>query len=45
MGNVVPFGGKERNKATFDSDFTEMLKGVVKIKKESLIPKKTASSI
>ncbi len=40
MGNVVPFGGKERNKATFDSDFTEMLKGVVKIKKESLITEK-----
>ncbi len=40
MGNIVPFGGKGKSKATFDSDFTEMLKDVIKIKKESLITEK-----
>jgi len=36
MGQIVPFRGKEKIKATFDGDFTEMLKDVVKIKRESL---------
>lgn len=37
MGEVVPFRGREKRKATFESDFTKILNDVVEIKRESLV--------
>ncbi|HET6515504.1 MAG TPA: hypothetical protein VFG09_10125 [Thermodesulfovibrionales bacterium] len=36
MGEVIPFVRKEKRRQTFESDFTEILKDVVEVKRKSL---------
>lgn len=36
MGEIIPFRQREKTKATFESDFTAMLKDVAEVKRESL---------
>lgn len=36
MGDIVPFRQREKGKATFESDFTAMLKDVAEVRRETL---------